>query len=154
MILMLIPFFFFREIFISVPSFFSPCFLFLLQKEFHVFPVLLFEVFLCLFDDIYICVHKNIFFKKIVINLFYIYAKYYKKCFFKNHLNCYKYSVFVFINFLNISLQMYKNRKSEQQNCLKLLKNHLNCFKYNISVFINFSKIFRKYIRMENQATK
>ena len=76
-----------------------------------------------------------------------------KNVFLKYHLNCYKYSV-VFINFFNIFLQMYKNRKSEQQNCLKLLKNHLNCFKYNISVFINFSKIFRKYIRMENQATK
>ena len=45
---------------------------------------------------------------------------------------------------------MYKNGKSEQQNCLNSLKNYLNCFKYNVLGFQKFSKNVCEYIRVEN----
>ena len=45
---------------------------------------------------------------------------------------------------------IYKNGKSEQQNCLNSLKNYLNCFKYNVLGFQKFSKKVCEYIRVEN----
>ena len=61
----------------------------------------------------------------------------------KNQLNC-------FYEFFKKFSWIYKNGKSEQQNCLKSLKNYLNCFKYNVLCFQNFSKNVCEYIRMEN----
>ena len=48
MILTFLFFLFFRKILISVQGLFFPFFLFILQKDFDIFHVLLFEVFLCL----------------------------------------------------------------------------------------------------------
>ena len=60
----------------------------------------------------------------------------------KNHLNCFKYNIFRFHEFLKNFSWIYKNRKFEQQNSVKSLKSHLNCFEYNIFCVEKFSDIF------------
>ena len=118
---------FLREILIAFTMTLMLFFLFLLQKDFDIFCMLLFRAFLCVFDNSYLsflCIEKNI-------------KKYFYQ-FFQNICTCLK----------NMPLV------HELCNLYEYLMNHskirLNCFKYSIFAFKDFSKNFSRNIHMEN----
>ena len=83
MILMLFIFFFFRKILITVSSLFSRFVFFILQNDFDNFNVLLFGVFLCVFDNIYFpFLYKEWKFTKKYFSIFFIRIFFVKMIFF------------------------------------------------------------------------